>query len=345
MPEKNFDSIYKGFLRDYPWLGAGLDGEHPLAELPRFKRTVEFLYRYAPPASRVLDLGAWPGTLSGCLNRMGWVVTAVDKNAERSTKWARIDLLDATWMSSKKDQNILSVADLCEGEKINYYSLDIETEPLPLDSESVDAVILTEVIEHLYHDPLFVLSEINRVLRANSGILILSTPNLLSFRNRVNFMLGNIDRVLENPFVSFLKQQRLGHLGHLRMYSAKELAIMLRLLGFASEFFYDRIVYESAPKELLPVAGQSDSVFGRDQSIQTVKKSQYLQSPLVRFVGKFLKSPKNYCNAVGATITEIVEKAIPAYAPQMFVVAKKVTNPDFERNYLSEVTKLIRENT
>ncbi len=59
---------------------------------------------------------------------------------------------------------------------------------------------MEEVIEHLYNSDL-VISEIYRILKRN-GILILSTPNLASWINRLVLLLGY------QPFshdVSFIK--------------------------------------------------------------------------------------------------------------------------------------------
>ncbi len=56
---------------------------------------------------------------------------------------------------------------------------DIERQPLPFDNERFDCVVFAEVFEHLRIDPLFVLSEINRVMRMG-GRLFFTTPNLYS---------------------------------------------------------------------------------------------------------------------------------------------------------------------
>lgn len=61
------------------------------------------------------------------------------------------------------------------------YRVDLETQPLPVEDSTFDVVLCCEVIEHLELDPMFMMSEINRVLKPN-GLLILTTPNITSTR-------------------------------------------------------------------------------------------------------------------------------------------------------------------
>jgi SAM-dependent methyltransferase len=56
------------------------------------------------------------------------------------------------------------------------YAVDIEAEPLPLETGSTDIVLFAEVLEHLWRDPAYALFQINRVLRTG-GELYLTTPN------------------------------------------------------------------------------------------------------------------------------------------------------------------------
>ncbi|WP_016731738.1 class I SAM-dependent methyltransferase [Saccharolobus islandicus] len=97
---------------------------------------------------------------------------------------------------------------------------------------SIDVVIFEEVIEHLYNSDL-VISEIKRVLK-KGGILILSTPNLSSWINRLVLLFGY------QPFshdVSFLggfgrlkfKDQTNGHIKSFTLRAMKE---YLRYFGF-----------------------------------------------------------------------------------------------------------------
>jgi len=59
------------------------------------------------------------------------------------------------------------------------YSVNIEEEPLPAPDESFDVVLCCEVLEHMDVDPMYMLAEVNRVLKPG-GLLVLTTPNSVS---------------------------------------------------------------------------------------------------------------------------------------------------------------------
>jgi ubiquinone/menaquinone biosynthesis C-methylase UbiE len=64
---------------------------------------------------------------------------------------------------------------------VTAYSVDLEYDSIPVDDETYDIVICCEVLEHMEIDPMFMLSEVNRVTKTG-GLLLLTTPNILSSR-------------------------------------------------------------------------------------------------------------------------------------------------------------------
>lgn len=74
-----------------------------------------------------------------------------------------------------------------KNKKWNYKKADINY-PLPFEDNSFNCIVLGEVIEHV-PDPDFLLQECYRVLKKR-GILIISTPNLVSWANRLLVLLG-----------------------------------------------------------------------------------------------------------------------------------------------------------
>jgi SAM-dependent methyltransferase len=65
-------------------------------------------------------------------------------------------------------------------EPVPTLAIDYETDPLPFADESIDCVLLCEVLEHFVLDPLHCLVEINRVLRPG-GFAVITTPNAASW--------------------------------------------------------------------------------------------------------------------------------------------------------------------
>ncbi|WP_371580547.1 methyltransferase domain-containing protein [Streptomyces sp. NBC_01314] len=101
---------------------------------------------------------------------------------------------------------------------------------LPLRSESADAVLFSEVIEHLV-DPDAALDEIRRVLRPG-GHLMLSTPNLAAWYNRA-LLLAGVQPVFSEVSLRGI-HGRPGRevVGHLRLYTARALREFVSASGF-----------------------------------------------------------------------------------------------------------------
>ena len=109
------------------------------------------------PGSRVLDLGCYQGDISRHLLSKGHAVSSCDVVAYESTA----QLPDF----GQVDANL----------------------PLPYAGDFFDAILCTEVIEHL-ENPTSLLRECARILRSG-GILVLSTPNVGNVLSRLHFLL------------------------------------------------------------------------------------------------------------------------------------------------------------
>ena len=107
---------------------------------------------------------------------------------------------------------------------------------LPYDDESFDCIFFGEVIEHLV-DPDRAVLELSRVLR-RGGVLIVTTPNLASWFNRILLLAGiqpvftetslhvNLGRI--TPALGQGKQA----VGHLKIFTLRALREMLGANGF-----------------------------------------------------------------------------------------------------------------
>ncbi|NGO72805.1 class I SAM-dependent methyltransferase [Streptomyces boncukensis] len=101
---------------------------------------------------------------------------------------------------------------------------------LPFRTDSADAVLFSEVIEHLV-DPDAALDELHRVLRPG-GHLLLSTPNLAAWYNRALLLVGTQPVFSEVSLRGIHGRPGSQVVGHLRLFTARALRSMLPAAGF-----------------------------------------------------------------------------------------------------------------
>ena len=156
------------------------------------------------PGGMILEIGSAPCHLTSLLTLSGYSTVGVDLNPER-------------------------VAEIINRLHLDVRQCDIERSELPFPDGAFTCALLCETFEHLRVDPAFVLSQINRVLALGSP-LVLTTPNVYSLPSLARFLLG---RSIADPSEEFGKLRSIGHMGHVREYSACELARFLKASGFA----------------------------------------------------------------------------------------------------------------
>jgi hypothetical protein len=125
------------------------------------------------------------------------------------------------------------------------------------------------VFEHL-RSPLVPITEIERILRPG-GVLLLSTPNLRSFRGIVNLVLrGKGWAVGADPSVEHRKPEEIGHMGHVREYTAVEVGGVLKSFGLQPEKVIHRGSLGPLPERLfykvVPVARPFFTIVARKAS-------------------------------------------------------------------------------
>lgn len=172
----------------------------------RYRSELDMLQPYLFEGCKVLEVGSSPYHLTWVLQELGVDITGVDIAPERFS-----DFVDALGIKSVK--------------------CNVETEKMPFDDNSFDLVIFNEVFEHMRIDLISTMKELNRVLKKD-GVLMLSTPNLYSIQNLVRIALG---RGFDNPYEEFNKLHTIGHMGHVREYSVKQVKVFLNNTGFRPE--------------------------------------------------------------------------------------------------------------
>ena len=114
---------------------------------------------------------------------------------------------------------------------------DAEKDRFPAEDAHYDTVLACEIIEHLLHDPMFMLLEINRVL-VDGGTLVLTTPNVASFTAVARLLecTGNpqLYSMYPNPFGEYKDTE----IPHVREYTPQELAQAVQAAGFEVEYLF-----------------------------------------------------------------------------------------------------------
>jgi SAM-dependent methyltransferase len=179
--------------------------------------------------AEILEIGSVPLVLTAALLRSDYRITGCDIAPERYA--AKINQLG-----------------------IKVVKCDIEKEMLPFEGGTFDALIFNELFEHLRINPIFTLSEALRVLKPG-GILILSTPNLRSLGGIKNFLLQNRSYSCEGDIYSqYQKLDKIGHMGHVREYTTREVIDFLEKVGFGVSKVIHRGRYGGIASRLITAA-------------------------------------------------------------------------------------------
>lgn len=176
----------------------------------RLAADLQILENHAEPHAAVVEYGAVPLLMTAALAERGYRVRALDLAPERFSD---------------------SIATL----GLDVQRCDIETEKVPFSSRTFDVALFNELFEHLRVNPIFTLEETHRVLKSD-GILLLSTPNLRSFRGLRNLLVHSQAQTTSGGvYEQYEKLATLGHVGHVREYTPREVADFLTRVGFRVE--------------------------------------------------------------------------------------------------------------
>jgi SAM-dependent methyltransferase len=177
---------------------------------PRVAQDMGHIERFCTPDGLILDVGAAPFMLSIGLSRAGHAVRALDLHPDR-------------------------LADIIKTHGLQVDRCDVEQDRWPVDDGTVQTIAFFEVFEHLRLDLNRTMSELRRVL-SPTGRALISTPNLRSLAGLFNLVhKGRSYSCLGDIHAEWNKLQTLGHMGHVREYTAWDLVPYFEALGLTVE--------------------------------------------------------------------------------------------------------------
>lgn len=188
------------------------DGSRAYVEshLTRLERTLA-ITPPGGPGKRVLEMGAYLQITPALKTRLGYgEVRGCYYGASGQTIYRSV--------TSESGESFECAVDLFDAEK----------DPFPYADASFDTVLCCELLEHLTCDPLYMMSEINRILKSG-GHLVLTTPNLASLRSLAGLLQGYHPQL----FSAYIRPRNgVVDARHAREYTPKELGMLLEDAGF-----------------------------------------------------------------------------------------------------------------
>jgi SAM-dependent methyltransferase len=199
---------------------------------------------------RVLELGSNPYLITRLLKRRG------------------LDVTSANWFGDPhigaRGTQVVTGPRSGERHEFVYDHFNVETDRFPYDDGQFDLVLCCEILEHLPHDPVHMLAEIHRVLRRDSGRLLLTTPNPVRLDNLTRMLRG------DNVYEELSGYGTYGR--HNREYTTGEVRDLLDECGFADVYVFamDIHPHTTPPEVRLSTAdlrGRGDNLFAIGRSL------------------------------------------------------------------------------
>lgn len=225
--------MVKQYLDTFEWFREPAKQGYLATAIDRFTHTLNLIPQLPNPAQvKVLEIGGLPYFMTVLIKKFfGYDVYVVNEPTHE-----RGDAENFQDLTNDKGERY----------HITYKTMNIEYDSWPYDDNTFDLVIYCEVIEHLVYDPTHTLVEAHRVLKKDTGKLLLSTPNALSYTGLLQNIRG------ENFFPPYDGYSHYAR--HHRLFSTDELIYLLSKVGYYVHTCYS--AYDSSylhPKRLDPL--------------------------------------------------------------------------------------------
>ncbi len=124
------------------------------------------------------------------------------------------------------------IKDISDLLPVKQVDLDKFTDP---ELEAYDVILFLEILEHLRGNLIQTMTGLLESLKPN-GRLILSTPNFRSVMGMYKFLFKGIGYAASSDlYHEWSKLENIGHMGHVREYTSRELSQFLERIGFDVE--------------------------------------------------------------------------------------------------------------
>jgi glycosyltransferase involved in cell wall biosynthesis/SAM-dependent methyltransferase len=178
----------------------------------RLARTLE-ITPPGGPEDRILEMGVYLQITPALRTKLGY-------GTVRGCYYGAAGQVDRRTAVSAEGERFACDVDLFNAEK----------DPFPYAGEYFSTVLCCELIEHLFHDPMHLMSEVNRILKPG-GHLVLTTPNLAAMRGISAILQGY------HPgfFHAYIRPAAEGETDarHNREYTPREIHVLLENSGFS----------------------------------------------------------------------------------------------------------------
>jgi SAM-dependent methyltransferase len=194
--------------------------------LGRFVRTLELIPRGAPN-QRILEMGAYMQITPALKTKLGY-------GEVTGCYLGPLGKSDAKSVTSTAGETFSCTIDL----------FDAESDVYPYAEETFDTVVCCELLEHLSEDPMHLVWQVNRILKAG-GTFVLSTPNICALR-AVKAVLYRYHPAIFAQYTAREGGNRVAP-RHAREYTPDEIEDLMQAGGFKVEHI------ETGPYGLAPV--------------------------------------------------------------------------------------------
>jgi glycosyltransferase involved in cell wall biosynthesis/SAM-dependent methyltransferase len=166
------------------------------------------------PEDRVLEMGAYLQITPALASKLGY-------GEVRGCYYGPAGRIDHRSVTSAEGETFT-----CD---IDHF--DAEKDPFPYADEYFSTVLCGELIEHLFEDPMHLMSEVNRILKVG-GHLVLTTPNIAALRG-ISAILQGYHPGFFHAYIRPAADSGEVDARHNREYTPREIHKLLENSGFA----------------------------------------------------------------------------------------------------------------